>query len=209
MALRGRCLVKLQQIYLRTWYYSIKHVSWSIGNQREKLLDRCPSIRLASLQCETLSAKTATLSIQPTCRVESCSCNTYACWPSDTVTNTAAVQTCLMVECCCKIDACWTMATQSACLLTLFHSILHVCRRCASLSAIPAGMVSLYQPCLLVYMVSHYQLCLLAWCFIIGHAFRFGTSLSTMPVGVVPHYMPCLLVWRLTVGHVFLCGASL
>ena len=41
-------LVKLQQICLRTWYYSIKHASWSIGNQREKLLDRCPSIRHAN-----------------------------------------------------------------------------------------------------------------------------------------------------------------
>ena len=47
VALRGRCLVKLQQICLRTWYYSMKHASWSIGNQREKLLDRCPSIRHA------------------------------------------------------------------------------------------------------------------------------------------------------------------
>ena len=39
VALHGRCSVKLQQICLRTWYYSIKHASWSIGNQREKLLD--------------------------------------------------------------------------------------------------------------------------------------------------------------------------
>ena len=72
-----------------------------------------------------------------------------------------------------------------------------LCWRCASLSAIPAGMVSHYQPCLLVL------------CFIIGHAFSFGVSLSAMPVGVVPHYRSCLLVWRLTVGHVFWCGDSL
>ena len=39
VALRGRCSVKLQQICMRTWYYSIKHASWSIGNQGEKLLD--------------------------------------------------------------------------------------------------------------------------------------------------------------------------
>ena len=123
-----------------------------------------------------------------------CSCNIYACWPSVTVTNTAAVLKCLLVECCCKMDACWTVATQSACLLTFCHSILHVCLRCASL---PAGMVS------------HYQPCLLAWCFIIGNAFGFGTLLSAMHVGVVPHYGPCLLVWCLTVGHVFWCGASL
>ena len=58
-------------------------------------------------------------------------------------------------------------------------------------------------------MVSHYQPCLLTWCFIIGHAFWFGTLLSAMHVGVVPHYRPCLLVWCLNVGHVFWCGASL
>ena len=43
VALRGRCSVKLQQICLPTWYYSNKHASWSIGNHREKLFDRCPS----------------------------------------------------------------------------------------------------------------------------------------------------------------------
>ena len=128
-----------------------------------------------------------------------CSCNIYACWPSVTVTNTAAVQTCLLVEYCCKMDTCWTVDTQSACLLAFWHSILHVCWHCASLSlsAIPAGMMSHYQPCLLV------------WWIIIGHAFWFGTSLSAMPVGVVPHYRSCLLVWCLTVGHVFWCVASI
>ena len=134
-----------------------------------------------------------------------CSCNIYACWPTVTVTNTAAVQTCLLVECCCKIDTCWTVATQSVYLLTFCHSILHVCWRCASLSAIPAGMVSHYQRCLLVWCLTISHAC----CFIIGCAFWFGTSLSTMPVGAVPHYRPCLLVWCLTVGHVFWCGASL
>ena len=82
------------------------------------------------------------------------SCNIYACWPSVTVTNTAAGQTCLLVECCCKMGACWTVATQSACLLTFCHPILHVCWRCASLSVIPAGMVSHYQPCLLVWCIT-------------------------------------------------------
>ena len=98
--------------------------------------------------------------------------NMYACWPSVTVTNTAADQTCLLVECYCKMDACWTVATQSSCLLTFCHSILHVCWRCASLSAIPAGMVS------------HYQRCLLVRC-----------SLSAVPAGVMNHYRSCLLVW--------------
>ena len=40
-----------------------------------------------------------------------CSCNIYACWPSVTITSTAAVQTCQLVECCCKMYACWTVAT--------------------------------------------------------------------------------------------------
>ena len=108
-----------------------------------------------------------------------CSCNIYACLPSVTVTNTAAVQTCLLVEFCCKMDAWWTVATQSACLLTFCHSILHVCWRCDSLSALPAGMVS------------HYQLCLLVWCL------------------TIIHYRSCLLVWYLTISHACWCGASL
>ena len=83
-----------------------------------------------------------------------CSCNIYACWPIITVANTAAVQKCLLVECCCRMDACCTLATQSACLLTFCHSILHVCWRCASLSAIPADMVSHYQPSLLVWYLT-------------------------------------------------------
>ena len=93
--------------------------------------------------------------------------------------------------------ACWPFFTQycmsaGVVLLHLLYLLVGV-----SLSAISAGIVSHYQPCLLV------------WWIIIGHAFWFGTSLSAMPAGVVPHYRPCLLVWCLTVGHVFWCGASL
>ena len=88
-----------------------------------------------------------------------CSCNIFSCWPSVTVTNTAVVQACLLVECCCKLDACWTVATQSACLLTFCHSILHVCWLCASLSVIPAGMMSHYQPCLLVWCLTISRAC--------------------------------------------------
>ena len=51
VAIHGCCSMKLRQICLRTWYHSIRHVS--IENQREKLLDRCPSIRHANLNCET------------------------------------------------------------------------------------------------------------------------------------------------------------
>ena len=95
------------------------------------------------------------------------------------------------------MDACWTVATQSSCLPIFCLSILLVCCRCASLSAIPAGMVSHCQPCLLV------------WCLTIGHAYWCSVSLSAVPAGVVPHYMLCLLVWCLTFSHACWCGASL
>ena len=127
----------------------------------------------------------------------SCSRSIYAGWPSVTVTNAAAVQTCILIEYCCKMDAYWTVATQSPCLLTFCHSILHVCWRCASLSAIPAGMVSHYQQCLLVKCLTISRAC---WC---------GESLQVMHFGFVHHYQPCLLVWCLTLGHGLWCGASL
>ena len=101
-----------------------------------------------------------------------CSYNIYVCWPSVTVTNTAADQTCLLVECCYKMDACWTVDTQSACmslniacLLVLCFSICCTCWYGVSLSDVPAGMVSHYQPCPLVQ------------CLTIGHVFSCGASL--------------------------------
>ena len=149
MALNGRCSVKRQQICLQLGTIQPNMPPGPLEIKENSYLTDVPPSH-----CETLLAKTATLSIQHTCRVESCYVTadaTYACWPRITVTNTAAVQTCLLVEYCCKMDACWTVATQSACLLTFCHSILHVCSgvcwRCVSLSA---GMVSHYQPCLLV-----------------------------------------------------------
>ena len=126
------------------------------------------------------------------------------------IVNTAADQTWILGECCYKMDGCWTVATQLAYLLIFCHSTLHVYRRCASLSAIPASMMSRYQPCLLV------------WFLTIGHVFWCGASLSAVSAGVVPHYksclpssgvvphyQPCLLVWCLTIGNAFWCGASL
>ena len=137
-----------------------------------------------------------------------CCCNIYACWPCVTATSTTASQTCLLDEGCCKIDACWTTAIQSACLPIFCHSTLHVCWRCAFLSAIPASMMCYYQPCLLV------------WCLTIGHVFWCGASLSAVSTGVVSHYRTCLLVvvphcqqcrlvWCLTICHAFWSGASL
>ena len=125
------------------------------------------------------------------------SCNIYACQSSVTDTNTAAVQIWLLVECCCKMDACWTVAAQLSCLSIFCHLIVHVCWRCASLTAITGGMVAHYQPCLLV------------WCLSLGDAFGRGASLSAMPAGVVPHYRSCLLVWFLTISHSCWYGASL
>ena len=127
-----------------------------------------------------------------------CSCNIYACWPSVfTATNTSAFQICLLVECCCKKDACWTVFTQSASLPIFCHSVLHVCRCFASLSAIPVGTVSHYQPCQLV------------WYLIIGHAFWWCAALSVMPVCMLPHYRPRLLVRCLIINHACWCVASL
>ena len=119
----------------------------------------------------------------------------YLLRTSATATNTAAVQTRLLVECCCKMDACWAVDTQSACLSIFCHSILHDHWCGGSISAIPAGVVSHYQPCLLMWcltiaipsgVVHHHQPCLLVWCLTTGHA-----------VGVVPHYRPHPLVWCL------------
>ena len=98
-----------------------------------------------------------------------CSCNIHACWSSVTVTNTTAVQACLLVEYCCKMDACWTVATQSACLLSLNFAWLlalcfYICYTCwygVSLSAGSAGIVSHYQPCLLVWWINISHAC---WC---------------------------------------------
>ena len=135
----------------------------------------------------------------------------HICRPSVfTVTNTTAVQICLLVEWCCKMDACWVFAIQSCMLAGVVLP---------SLSAIPVGMVSHYQPCY-AGVVPHYRpyllmWCLnispavLVWCLSIGYAFWCGASLQAMASGVVPHYQPCLLVCCLTIGRTFWCGASI
>ena len=84
-----------------------------------------------------------------------CICNIYASWLSVTATNTASVQTFLMVEYCCNMDACWTVANQSVCLPNFCHSILPLILPFGvSLSAIPAGVVSNYTPCILVWCLT-------------------------------------------------------
>ena len=128
VALRGHCSVKLKQICLRIWYYSMKHASWSIGNQREKLLDRCPFFRLAISQCEIVSAKTATLSIQHICREES------SCVAAAATYMPAGCLTCLLIECCCKMDCGHSISMRVdlfslfiGCLLVVCFSICYIC----------------------------------------------------------------------------------
>ena len=136
----------------------------------------------------------------------------YTCFPSATAPSTPTVQTCLLVECCFKMDACWTVDNQSACLPIFCHPILHAHYCGGSISAIPAGVVSHYQPCLLMWcltitmpssVVHHYQPCLLVWCLTIGHAVGVvphigraclcGVSLSAVPADVVPHFIKLCL----------------
>ena len=126
-----------------------------------------------------------------------CSCNMYAYHPRFTVTNTAAIQAYLLVERCCKMGTCWTVATLSACISSFCHSMLHLCWLCASLAAIPAGMVS------------HYKHCLLVWCLTINIACWYCVSLSALPAGMVSHYQHCLLVWCLTISIACWYGVSL
>ena len=175
VAIHGCCSVKLQHICLRNWYHSIRHAPGPlIINEKSYSTDAHPSdipthnVKLYQtrlLHCH-YNIHVCWSSVTPWRELlYRCSCNIYACWPCVTDTNTAAVQTCLLVECCCKMDAYWTVATQSSCLPILCLSILHACCRCASLSAIPAGMVS------------HCQSCLLVSCLTIGHAFWCSASL--------------------------------
>ena len=58
-------------------------------------------------------------------------------------------------------------------------------------------------------MVSHYQPCLLMWCLTINHATWCGALLLVVPADVVLHYRSCLLVWYLTISYACWCGASL
>ena len=44
VASHGRCLVKLQQICLRTWYYSIKLASWSIEIKEKSYSTNAPPL---------------------------------------------------------------------------------------------------------------------------------------------------------------------
>ena len=77
--------MKLQQICLRTWYYSIKHASWS--RKATWLMPLHQACQLTpwnfnSQDCY-IANTTCMLCRELLCR---CSCNIYACWPSVSVT---------------------------------------------------------------------------------------------------------------------------
>ena len=147
------CSVKLQLICLRIWYHSIRHASWPIENQREKLLNAPPpdmptnSVKpYQACLCYVANVTFKFAEPVPLC-VESCNCNKYACWAS-------------AVECCCKMNAYSISMPANHLLLNPACMISG-----ASLSAIPACVVPHYQPCLLL------------WCLNIGHACWCGASL--------------------------------
>ena len=154
--------MKLQQICLRIWYHSIRHVSFE--NQRENLLDRYPSIRHANLNCKTLVGKTiAMLSMQDTCLLV----------PADLFTTQSV---CLPIFYHSFQYACWCYVSLFAipecmvshyqpCLLVWSLTIGHAFWCDASLSAMPSGMLSHHRPRLLV------------WSLIINHDHWCGASL--------------------------------
>ena len=153
MAIPGCCLVKLHLICLRFWYHAIRHASCPIENQKEKLLDASlpdmptNNVKPRKACCQNIIYfrwYSATPCRELLCR---CNGNKYACWPSTTTLNTAAVQTCLLVECCRKTNDYWTVTTQSVCLPIFSHSILHAGWCNASISDIHAGVMSCYEPC--------------------------------------------------------------
>ena len=116
----------------------------------------------------------------------SCSCNIYACWPSVTVTNTAAVR-----------HAYWFKAAARWMLAGLWPLNQHACWPFVTQYCMSAGVVVLY----LLY--------LLVWCLTISRVYWYDVWLSAVPAGVVLHYRSCLLVSYLNISHACWCGASL
>ena len=111
VALHGRCSVKLQQMCLRTRYTIQSNMPHGPLEIKEKnyLTDASPSDMPTNNVKDCYIVNTTYMS----CKELLCRCNIYACWPSVTVTNTAAVQTCLLVECCCKMV--WYLTISRAC----------------------------------------------------------------------------------------------
>ena len=170
MALNGRCSVKRQQICLRLGTIQPNMPPGPLEIKEKSYLTNVPPSH-----CETLLAKTATLSIQHTCHVESC----YVA--AATTYMPCRVVMLLQLQHTCRVESCYVTAAATympaglvllsqtpllfkhaywlstaarwmlAGLWPFCHSILHVCSRlcwrCVSLSA---GMMSHYQPCLLV-----------------------------------------------------------
>ena len=140
VALHGRCSVKFQQICLRYWYYSIEHASWSIGNQREKLLDRCPSIRHASLQ--------------HTCSVESCYIAAAATYMPAGLVLLLHVPTPLLFK-----HAYWLSAAARSMLAGLWPLNQHACWPFVTQYCMSAGSALLYLLYLLVWCLTISRAC--------------------------------------------------
>ena len=183
VTLRGRCSAKLQQIYLRTWMYSIKHAPWSIGNQREKLLDRCPSIRHANVKL-----------YQP--RLLHCQC-VESCYIAAAATYIPAGLVLLSPTPLLFKHAYWLSAAARWMLAGLWQLNQHACWPFVTQYCMSASGVLLY----LLY--------LLVWSLTISHSCWYGVSLSTVSAGVVLHYSSCLLVWYLTISRASWFRASL
>ena len=158
---------------------------------------------------ETLSAKTATLSIQHTCRVESCYVAAAATYmPSGLM---LLSQTLLLFE---FEHAYWLSAAANQMLAGLlpfnqhacrfFHSILHVSWRGCLLDWMLAGLLPFNQHACNSFFTQYcmspgvellFLLYLLVWCLTISRVCWYGVSLSAVSAGMVSHYQPCLLMW--------------
>ena len=152
--------------------------------------DMSADLVLFNQTCETLSAKTATLSIQHTCRVESCYVAAAATYmPSGLM---LLSQTPLLFE-----HAYWLSAAANRMLAGLLPFNQHACRSFFTQYCMSPGVELLY----LLY--------LLVWCLTISCVCWYGVSLSAVPADVVNHYRSCLLVWYITISHVCWCVATL
>ena len=130
MAIHSCCLVKLQQICLRTWYHSIRHTPRS-NLQFETLL--CKTDAWSSATLESCNA-VATAIYMPACQVyvlpQTPLLFKYAYWLS------AAAR--------------WMLAgsllLNTACQLVLCFSICNTCWYGVCLSGVPAGVMPNYRP---------------------------------------------------------------
>ena len=158
---------------------------------REKsYLTDAPPSDMPTNNVKLYQQKTATLSIQHICHVESCNVGAAATYmPAPLV---LLSPTPLLFK-----HAYWLSGAARCMLARLWPLNQHACCPFVTQYCMSAGVVLLY----LLY--------LLIWCLTISRACWYGVSLSAVPAGVVLHYRPCPLVCYLTINHACWCGASL